>query len=140
MADVMNTKPQPYRLQSVAPISRQAVLKVFSGAICSSTDLEGPVWSCLDGSQLKFAVSSYTDLFFVEFACQFQVVANGGVGFGDLGRFVQLCMEHGGRVKSVRNNSILSASEGAVLSDVFWSKAYRMARHLAEHPRNGTAQ
>jgi hypothetical protein len=61
--------------------------------------------------------------------------ADRDVEFGRLDLFVALCHRRDGRIKIVRNNSVVNAS-GGIMADVFRSRAYRIASHLAENPKD----
>jgi hypothetical protein len=124
-----------YRLRTVTPISRQAVLDAFGAELDSAIDSNASVWETKDGEVLKFTSADDPDVFHVEFMCRFRVGADRDVAFGNLGLFVALCQRSDGRIKIVRNNSVVKAS-GGIMSDVFRSQAYRIASHLAENPKD----
>ncbi len=122
-----------YRMSPIEPLAKSEVLSSFDDALRTPCPVEDSVWACVDGSEIRFLPSEDKTRFYVEFRVRFHALAvNRGVSFGILPRVLALCQKHGGDVK-VRGGSVLPAT-GGIMSDVFHSEAYRLARHRAEHP------
>jgi hypothetical protein len=126
--------PPPYRLSTVEPVSREDVISAF-GHVIEGEIHSGLVLDLADGSKIVFHASSAPGHYFTEFRIQFFAGTEGGLLFGILPAVIQFCKVHGGHVKALRNGSVLPAS-GGVMSDVYWSEAFRKASHMAYHPRD----
>ncbi|MBS2022041.1 MAG: hypothetical protein JST92_06495 [Deltaproteobacteria bacterium] len=100
-------------------------------------DESAAAFDCIDGSRILLHPSAQAQLYFAEFRIQFAAMSDGSVSFGLLPRVISFCRSHGGSAKALRNGSVLSPE--TIMSDVFWSAAFRKATHLATHPRDRTA-
>lgn len=128
-----------YRLASVGPLQRARVFETFRGQLCDLADAETDMWRLQEGSVLLFKPSATLGECYVEFQCQFHAVPGGGVDYSLLAQFLALCQRSTGKVKIVRSGSVVPANGGAVMSDVWSSRADAVARHIAKHPKDAKA-
>ncbi|XXX75413.1 hypothetical protein WMF30_47970 [Sorangium sp. So ce134] len=131
----MRAQAPKYRLSTVQAVAKDEALASFMDALPGPLLPEENLWRCQDGSSIVFKASKKNELFYMELQCQFHALPEGNVSFGLLPRMIEFCRIHGGALRTIRNNSILPASCG-IYSDVFSSNAYRIARHLANHPND----
>lgn len=128
-----------YRIGTTQPVPRDLVCSSFEDVLHAPVERARDLWPCVDGSAIVLKDGGGSGLVYVEFQCQFHALPGDVVGFGLLGRVIAFCREHGGAIRLIRNNLTVS-TPASVHSDVFWSRAYRVARHLAQHPNDAPAQ
>jgi hypothetical protein len=133
---VMNVTAPLYRLRTVVPVSRAAVRSAFADWLVEPANEAADSWPCKDGSGLVFSQSAEAGSFYIELQCRFRPVIPGGIDYGPVWCFLDLCKVHGERIKIVSGNRIYPASAGALLSDMLRSPAHRIASHLAAHPKD----
>ena len=128
-----------YRLGMTQAVARDRVYAGFEDVLLASVERVSDLWPCVDGSAIVLKDGGGDGLVYVEFQCQFHVRRPDEVGFGLLARAIAFCREHGGTMRLRRGKLTVPASESA-LSSVFSSRAFRVARHLAAHPRDAAAK
>lgn len=133
----MQAQAPKYRVCTIEPVTQSDVAASFAEHL-SDAALTSRFWMCEDGTELIFHCSLNPDLYFVEFRCQFHVKPMKTINYGLLPNIIEFCRSHGGRLKILRNGDILPAS-GGIYSDVFRSRANRVAEHLSQHPKDNKA-
>ncbi|WP_164013087.1 hypothetical protein [Pyxidicoccus trucidator] len=124
-----------YRVGTARAVPRDAALEFLRPFLAGPVDPGASVFHCDDGSVVHFRASDTEGLVFVELQCQFHVRER-GVSTGHLTDFARFCERSGSQVKRRRNGHLIPASGAALFSDARSSPAFRMAMHLAGHPRD----
>lgn len=127
-----------YKIGTTIAIDRQKVLHFFSPYIDSP--VEGATvetYTCREGSLLILLPSGIKENVFVQF--HLNLNADPQNPEGDLeGKiwFMQCCKQYGSEIKNLRSGEILPVSDGAIMSDLFSTKAYRIASHFYNNPKD----
>lgn len=123
-----------YKLSSEQPLSRNNVLKYFSKYFREEpSGVEGESYLCIDGSILTLHQSSKEEGVYVEFHCKLVPDSKKkAVLFESIAWFCNFCSINQTNVKSLRNNTIIPPSPGAIFSDLKGSRVFKQASHIAE--------
>lgn len=124
-----------YRVRTTQAVKKDAITSLFKEALPDDILFTDNYWTCHDGSVFIFFYSSIPEYFFVELQCQFHTSAN-QVNYGLLPTFINFCAQHGGEVYLLRKSRRLHASPATINSDVFCSRAGKIALHMAKHPKD----
>jgi hypothetical protein len=124
-----------YRIGVIAPLGKREVLARFEGFLRTPFAFEDAIWECIDGSEIRFRPSGSLDEFHVDFRVRFHAHPDRSVSFGLLPDVLRLATHHCSDVK-VRGRDVLPANGGGVMSDVYWSEAFRLAQHKALNPHD----
>lgn len=127
-----------YKLGTTIAVDKLKVLAYFNIYIDHKNGETGKEsYTCKDGSILILLQSNIESKVFVQFHLNLQVdPVERSVGF--LGKiwFMKFCEENNSKIQNLRTGVVMPVSDGAIMSDIFTSESYRLARHYTEHPKD----
>lgn len=127
-----------YKIGTSIAVDKQKVLDYFRMYIDHKNEHEnGETYTCKDNSLLILQQSNEANNVFVKFHCAIEVnTQEKSTSFPGQSWFLAFCKEIGCDIQNVTTKVIMPASEGALLSDLFSSEAFRIANHCASHPKD----
>lgn len=127
-----------YKIGTSIAVDKQRVLDYFHDYIDHKNEKEAhETYICKDDSLLVLQKSDQTGRVFVKFHCNIQVNARDkSVGFTGKSWFLMFCEEIGCEIQNLNTKVIMPASDGAIMSDLFSSEAFRKVSHAADHPKD----
>ncbi|AFY57709.1 hypothetical protein Riv7116_5327 [Rivularia sp. PCC 7116] len=124
---------QKYKLCTANSVSKTDALTYFIDFICEETLYKNkPAYRCVEDSLLIFHPSGIENLIFLEIHCR--IIGKPGTGrvnFKSAIKFMKFCVWQKTDMKIPRDKSIIPASEGALMSDLFNSQSFKKAMHNA---------
>ena len=129
-----------YKLGTIIAIEKQIVMDYFLTCIdFESEEAEKESYTCKDGSLLILQPSNNENKVFVKFHCNLQVnPQEKSVCFLGAGWFLDFCKKNNLEIQNLRTKTVMPSSEGAIMSDIFTSEAFRLAKHYVRHPKDRT--
>lgn len=133
----MQTIPK-YKFSTTIPIDKQKVFDFFSTYI--EYQIENAVWEtyvCKDGSLLVLRPNNNEGSVWVYFHLNITVdQSRQSIGFIGINWMMNFCKEYHSEILNVRKKIVLPVSEGAVMSVIYTSIAFRIAQHYACNPKD----
>lgn len=122
-----------YKLCTANSVSKDDVLTFFADFISEKTLYKNKeAYRCIEDSLLVLHPSGVENLIFFEMHCSIiGKPRTGKVNFKSAIKFMKFCEMQKTHMKIPKNKSILPASEGALLSDIFNSQSFKKAMHNA---------
>ena len=124
-----------YKLCTANSVSKADAKLYFSNFIAEETLYKNKeAYECIEGSLLIFHPSGIENFIFLEIHCK--IIAKPGTGSvscKSVMKFMKFCVRQQTDIKIPRNKCIMPASEGALMSDLWNSQAFKKARHYAEY-------
>lgn len=124
-----------YKLCTANSVNKFEALTYFTGFIYEETLYKNkPAYRCTENSLLILHPSGIENLIFLEMHCS--IIGKPGTGrvdFKSAMKFMKFCVCQKTEMKIPRNKSILPASQGALMSDLFNSKSFKKAMHNARY-------
>ncbi len=127
-----------YKIGTTKPIDEKDVLKFFEVYIDHSIDIpEKGKYVCIDQSVLVLKLSGLEDNVYVEFHLNFEIDSTTqSLGFSGKDWFMKFCNAYNSEIKNLRTKVIMPVSDGAIMSDIRSSEAFKQAKHRAFHPKD----
>lgn len=126
-----------YRIGTTIAIEKQNVLSYFEKHIdCKNENETRESYTCKDGSILVLLPSDIASKVFVRFDLNLFNPIDESVSFIGKIWFMNFCKENNSMIKNLRTGLVMPVSDGAVTSDIFHSKAFRVSLHLANNPKD----
>ncbi len=127
-----------YKLGATIAIDKRKVLDYFSAYINYQVeDSKKESYVCKDYSLLILQQSDIKGKVFVKFHLNLHVDTSKKT-MSSQGKiwFMQFCKEHNSEIQNLRTGVVMPVSDGAIMSDLFSSEAYRLAKHHFQHPND----
>lgn len=133
----MDTIPK-YKIGTSIAVDKEKVLDYFSIYIDHKNENEElETYTCRDNSLLILQKSKEENKVFVKFHCNIEVnTQQKSISFPGKSWFLVFCNEIGCGIQNLNTKVIMPASDGAIMSDMFSSEAFRIAKHFASHPKD----
>ncbi len=127
-----------YKIGTSIPVNKQKVLDYFSIYIDHKNENEKTeTYTCTDNSLLILLQSKEENKVFVKFYCNIGVnTQDNSMNFPGKTWFLVFCQENGSGIQNLNTKVIMPASDGAIMSDLFSSEAFRIAKHFASQPKD----
>lgn len=127
-----------YKIGTSIAVDKQKVLDYFYIYIDHKNENEElETYTCKDNSLLIIQQSKEENKVFAKFHCNIEVnVQEKSTSFPRKSWFLVFCREIGCEIQNLSTKVIMPASDGAIMSDMFSSEAYRIAKHYASHPKD----
>ncbi len=127
-----------YKMGTTIAIDRQRVLDFFNTYISHSiASAPFETYLCREGSLLVLVPGDIKENVFVQF------LLNLNSDKQEPGRelegkiwFMKFCKQHNSWIKNLRSGTILPVSDGAIMSDMFSSRSFKIAQHQLNHPKD----
>lgn len=121
-----------YKIGTTIAIDRQQVLDFFSPYINRPFEAAPTeTYICREGSLLVLVPGDTEEKVFVHFHLNLYAATFEGKIW-----FMRFCSKHASEIKNLRSGAIMPVSDGAVLSDLFGSRAFRIAQHYIDNPKD----
>lgn len=135
----MNTNLK-HKIGTTIAIDNQKVLNYFSKYILSNQQLndakKNSYW-CIDDSIIVLKPSENKEKVFVQFHLNFLVnPSKNSISFEGKIWFMEFCKKYNSEIKNLRTGVVMPVSDGAIMSDIFTSETFRLAKHRANHPKD----
>lgn len=125
-----------YKIGTTIPIDKDIIINYFKNVVDFNNVIETQKeYHFQDNSILILKKSLYKNQYFVNFYIQFQV-SDRAIEFKSTPFILKFFIENNSKIKRLNRKEIMYASEGALLSDIYHSRSFKIARHIAEHPKN----
>lgn len=127
----MEQQPK-YKIGTTIAVDRQQVLDFFSPYInrpFEATPTE--TYICREGSLLVLVPGDTPEKVFVQFHLNLYAETLEGKIW-----FMKFCSKHASEIKNLRSGMIMPVSDGAILSELFRSRAFRITQHYIDNPKD----
>jgi len=133
----MDTIPK-HKLGATISIDKWKVLEFFNPYIDHKVeDSEKETYVCKDNSLLILQQSDTDGKVFVKFHLNLLIDASRkSVSIQGKVWFMEFCKEHHSEIQNLRTGVVMPVSDGAIMSDIFTSEAFRLAKHYSQHPND----
>lgn len=127
----MEQQPK-YKIGTTIAIERQQVLDFFSPYINRPFEAAlTETYICREGSLLVLVPGDTPEKVFVQFHLNLYAETLEGKIW-----FMSFCSIHASEIKNLRSGVIMPVSDGAILSDLFHSRAFRITQHYIDNPKD----
>ncbi|GAA4272518.1 hypothetical protein U6A24_09780 [Aquimarina gracilis] len=127
-----------HKLGTTIAIDKREVLDYFSVYINNQMeDSKNESYLCKDYSFLILQQSAIKGKVFVKFHLNFLIDASQKtMSFEGKNWFIRFCKTYNSEIQNLRTGVVMPASDGAIMSDIFTSEAFRRAKHRSQHPKD----